>query len=197
MGIFDKFLNAVRLNDDYDEDDEDFFDEDDEDFEDDEPSVEAAPKKSSRFTSRFGRRDEKTAANTRESEPSSSPAQTYRQVNPVRNSSKIKALKRKNHPAPTVMEVCVIKPTKIEDYKEIADTLLSGCTVILNLEGLDVELAQRIIDFSSGSCYAIDGNFKKVSSYIFTLTPSGVEITGDIQDLLNGTVQGTTMRNSF
>ena len=35
------------------------------------------------------------------------------------------------------MEVCVIKPTKVEDYREIADTLLSNCTVVLNLEGLD------------------------------------------------------------
>ena len=93
------------------------------------------------------------------------------------------------------MEVCVIKPAKVEDYREIADTLLSGCTVVLNLEGLDVELAQRIIDFSSGSCYAIGGGLQKVSSYIFILTPSTVEISGDIQDLLNGAMP--TMRTAF
>ena len=93
------------------------------------------------------------------------------------------------------MEVCVIKPTKVEDYREIADTLLSNCTVVLNLEGLDVELAQRIIDFSSGSCYAINGGLQKVSSFIFILTPADVEITGDIQDLLNGAIP--SMRTSF
>ena len=44
------------------------------------------------------------------------------------------------------MEVCVIKPNSVEDAREITETLLSGRTVILNLEGLDLEVAQRIID---------------------------------------------------
>ena len=93
------------------------------------------------------------------------------------------------------MKVCVIKPTKVEAFREMADTLLSGCTVVLNLEGIDVELAQRIIDFSSGSCYAIGGGLQKVSSYIFILTPASVEISGDIQDLLGGAIP--TMRTSY
>ena len=50
------------------------------------------------------------------------------------------------------MEVCVIKPNSVEDAREITETLLSGRTVILNLEGLDLEVAQRIIDFTSGVC---------------------------------------------
>ena len=102
---------------------------------------------------------------------------------------------RKRAVSPNNMGVCVIKPTKIEDYREIADTLLSNCTVVLNLEGLDVELAQRIIDFASGSCYAINGGLQKVSSYIFIMTPSDVEISGDIQDILSGAIP--SMRTSF
>ena len=51
------------------------------------------------------------------------------------------------------MEVCVIKPTSVEDSREITETLLSGRTVILNLEGLDLEIAQRIIDFTSGATF--------------------------------------------
>ncbi len=82
------------------------------------------------------------------------------------------------------MEVCVIKPTSMEETKEIVDTLRDNCTVVLNLEGLDVETAQRIIDFVSGASYAIDGALRMVSSYIFIVTPDGVEITGDIQDIL-------------
>ena len=65
----------------------------------------------------------------------------------------------------------------------------------VSLEGIDVELAQRIIDFSSGSCYAIGGGLQKVSSYIFILTPSNVEISGDIQDLLGGAIP--SMRSSY
>ena len=50
--------------------------------------------------------------------------------------------------------------------------------------GMDVELAQRIIDFISGACYAIDGNLQKVSNYIFILTPHSVDITGDLQGIM-------------
>ena len=50
----------------------------------------------------------------------------------------------------------MIKPASMEDTREIADTLLDNATVILNLEGIDVELAQRIIDFASGACYSLE-----------------------------------------
>ena len=84
------------------------------------------------------------------------------------------------------MEVCVIKPTTVEEAREITETLLSNRTVVLNLEGLDVGIAQRIIDFTSGSCYAIQGNLQKISHYIFIITPSSVDISGDFQDILAG-----------
>ena len=81
------------------------------------------------------------------------------------------------------MEVCVIKPTTVEDAREITETLLANRTVVLNLEGLDVDIAQRIIDFTSGSCFAISGNLQKISNYIFIATPDSVELSGDFQDL--------------
>ena len=84
------------------------------------------------------------------------------------------------------MEVCVIKPSSMEDTREIADTLVDNSTVILNLEGIDVELAQRIIDFTSGSTYSMNGNLQKISNYIFIATPQSVELSGDFQDLLTG-----------
>ena len=67
------------------------------------------------------------------------------------------------------MEVCVIKPRSMEDTREITDTLLASCTVVLNMEGLDVDIAQRIIDFASGSCYAIDGNLQKSAILFLSL----------------------------
>ena len=79
----------------------------------------------------------------------------------------------------------MIKPSSMEDTREIADTLLDNSTVILNLEGIDVELAQRIIDFASGACYSLNGSLQKISSYIFLVTPANVDISGDMQDLLN------------
>lgn len=84
------------------------------------------------------------------------------------------------------MEVCVIKPTSIDDAREITETLLANRTVVLNLEGLDVDIAQRIIDFTSGSCFAISGNLQKISHYIFIITPAIVDISGDFQEILSG-----------
>ena len=84
------------------------------------------------------------------------------------------------------MEVCVIKPTSVDDAREITETLLANRTVVLNLEGLDVNIAQRIIDFASGSTFAIDGSLQKISHYIFILTPSSVDISGDIQGYFDG-----------
>lgn len=82
------------------------------------------------------------------------------------------------------MEVRVIKPTLYEDTREIIDTLLTGKAVVLNLEGMKLDLAQRIVDSVSGGCYAIQGNLQKISGYIYLVTPSSVDISGDFQDLV-------------
>ena len=84
------------------------------------------------------------------------------------------------------MEVCVIKPTTVDDAREITDTLLANRTVVLNMEGLDVDIAQRIIDFTSGSCYAMSGNMQKISHYIFIITPATVDVSGDFQEIFGG-----------
>jgi len=85
------------------------------------------------------------------------------------------------------MQVCVIKPTSVEDARLITETLLENRTVVLNLEGIDVDIAQRIIDFTSGSIFAINGNLQKISHYIFIITPASVDISGDFQEILSGT----------
>ena len=95
------------------------------------------------------------------------------------------------------MEVCVIKPTSFDDSREIGETLLSGRTVVLNFEGLDVEIAQRIIDFTSGSCFAIGGNLQKVSGSIFLATPRNVDISGDLQDIISGSIDIPSVYGKF
>ena len=210
MGLFDRFLDAVRLNEDDFDDDDEFYDEDEEfDDLDDEPEQ---PKR--RFFSKLGssKKTEEYEDDLEEDEPEpkpirpvdsktgSTPRPTVKMATkPGQNAapapSKVTPIRKGRAVSGGSMEVCVIKPTKVEDFREIADTLLSYCTVVLNLEGIDVELAQRIIDFSSGSCYAIGGGLQKVSSYIFILTPSNVEISGDIQDLLGGAIP--SMRSAY
>ena len=94
-----------------------------------------------------------------------------------RSSSKVVPMKRS-------MEVSMIKPTSIEDARDICDFLLDGKAVVLNMEGIHTEVAQRIIDFTSGATYSMNGNLQKISSYIFIATPESVELSGEFQDLL-------------
>lgn len=156
MSVMDKFLNAMKLN---DEEDDGYYDDD---FYDDDPEPLRKP---SPMKDNSSMEEEKTA---RKSTP---------KVTPMRQTKKMPG---------TGMEVCVIKPTTVEDAREITETLLANRTVVLNLEGLDVDIAQRIIDFTSGSCFAMSGNLQKISHYIFIITPASVDISGDFQDILSG-----------
>ena len=191
MGVLDKFLDAIRLNDDFDDDDEFFDDEDLEALDEEKPKH--------RFFKKLDDDDdedeeveyvkpEKKVA----PKQTKAPKQTVKQATPSA-SSKITPMRKKNSGNGT-MEVCVIKPSSMEDTREIADTLIDRCTVVLNLEGIDVDVAQRIIDFSSGACYSIAGSLQKISSYIFILTPANVEISGDFQEILSGA--GSTVQKA-
>ncbi len=167
MSLTDTFLGWMRLNDD---DDEDY----DEDYEVEEYE-----------SSRASRKSSKKYADD-EDIPAKEPIKNVSKPRPVKN--KVVPMRSKNG-----MEVCVIRPATIEDGREITNTLVSGRAVILNLEGIHVELAQRIIDFTSGSCFAIDGNLQKVSNYIFIATPPTVDISGDFQEIINGNANVTDM----
>ena len=161
----DKFLNYMKLN---GEEDDEYYDDDYlDDGDDDEPAV---SRKSAK------QRDDEYEAPKKQSSPA-----------PAGKSTPIKQSSRKMTNA-AGMEVCVVKPTSEKDSREITDTLLANRTVVLNLEGLDVDIAQRIIDFTSGSCYAIGGNLQKISEYIFIITPASVDISGDFQDIFGGSV---------
>ena len=198
MSVLDKLLDAVKLNDDYDEDDyldDDLLDGDDDDFLDEDREDKPVKK----FFQKFSKKSEEDDYDDFDDEPEtpvskqsasksiSVPKTTFKQDKPARTSSKITPMRssRKGSQAAN-MEVCVIRPTSMEDTREIADTLVDNSTVILNLEGIDMELAQRIIDFTSGACYSLGGSLQKVSSYIFILGPYNVDITGDLQNILGG-----------
>ncbi len=115
-----------------------------------------------------------------------------------KNASKVTSINNNRKKSGSMsMEVNVIRPTTMEDTREIADTLMNGCTVVLNLEGIDVDTAQRVIDFTCGVCYSLNGNLQKVSSYIFILTPAGVDISGDFQSILNGAFDIPSMKTQY
>lgn len=167
MGVLDKFLNVMRLNPD---DDDDFYN-DDYDYDDDYIEEEPRSRASVRREKKEAAQQDYEEGHSREKQVKTTP-----KVTPIRPSKKQTG---------SGMEVCVIKPTSVEDAREITETLLNNRTVVLNVEGLDVEIAQRIIDFTSGSCFAISGNLQKISNYIFIITPASVDISGDFLSLMD------------
>ncbi len=164
MSVMDKFLSAMKFNGD---DESGYYDQDDDGYYD--STIEPIRKSSS-----IGK-DDPSIEISEEKLKKTAPAP--RPISSVRRGSG--------------MEVCVVKPTSIEDAREITETLLNNRTVVLNLEGIDVDLAQRIIDFTSGSCFAISGNLQKISRYIFIVTPASVDISGDFQDILGGAFESS------
>ncbi len=84
----------------------------------------------------------------------------------------------------TRLNVVVIAPETFEDARDIADHLKSKKPCVVNLESVDKEISRRIIDFLSGSVYALDGNIQKISTGIFLIAPYNVSIMGDFKDEL-------------
>lgn len=201
MSVLDKFLDAIRLNDDYDDEDEFFDDDIEDDYEEEKPkrrffkTLDDEDDYDEEYVKPIKKKSAPVHQQGKSIPPSKQNVQKQSKAAQPKQTAKVTPMRKKQ--GGFGMEVCVIRPNSMEDTREIADTLLADCTVVLNVEGIDVEVAQRIIDFSSGACYAINGNLQKVSSYIFILTPSNVEISGDIQDILNDAFELPSIRTDF
>ena len=61
------------------------------------------------------------------------------------------------------MELKVVRPESMEEIFTIADYLIDGCTVVLNLEATSKDQSRRIVDFLNGVAYSIEGDIKLVS----------------------------------
>ncbi len=94
-----------------------------------------------------------------------------------------------------MVHMIVVQPRSFEDTQTVIDHLVKGKAVVLNLEVLKPEAAQRVLDFVSGAIYALRGDTRKVSKGVFILTPSSVDISGSIGasyiSALNGRDNGT------
>lgn len=80
------------------------------------------------------------------------------------------------------MRVVVMEPNSFEEAQNIADQLKSHRPVIVNLENTEKILAKRIVDFISGTTYALNGNMQKVGNGIFLFVPNNVDISGEMRD---------------
>jgi len=82
------------------------------------------------------------------------------------------------------MKVIVCEPENFEEAQALADHLKNRRQFIMTLESTPPEISQRIIDFISGTTYALDGNSQRLGKHIFLFAPSNVEIAKDQRSLV-------------
>ena len=75
------------------------------------------------------------------------------------------------------IELKVVRPVDFEEVSDIADYLLMGCTVVLNLEVMDQASTIRMLDFLNGVTYSMDGEIKNVSRSTYIITPNNVDVS--------------------
>lgn len=184
--VTDKLLNFMKLNDE-EEYEEEFFDGEEE--EEEEPDVteeETDTEEEPKMRNFFARRAEEKQVQEEEEEEKAVPVrETVRRTN-------ITSYKT-NRDVPSVDRggemVKVVRAQEFEEVRAMIDLLKENKIVVVNLEGLNVDVAQRIIDCISGASYALDGKLEGVNDNIFILAPKDVEITGDLKNrLANGSI---------
>ena len=75
------------------------------------------------------------------------------------------------------MKPHAVAPDAFNDAQEIGDRFKSGQPVIVNLQAVDRDLRRRLVDFSSGLCYAMGGKMDRVADQVYMLTPADVEVS--------------------
>ena len=81
-------------------------------------------------------------------------------------------------PNPSI-RVHLVVPRSFNDAQQIADKFKDATPVILNLQTTDQELSKRLIDFTSGLTYALNGGMQRVADKVFLLTPRNVEVSAE------------------
>ena len=77
------------------------------------------------------------------------------------------------------IQVHLVVPKSFNDAQQVADQFKDHIPVILNLQGTDVDLSKRLIDFASGMTYALDGGMQRIADKVFLLTPRNVEVSAE------------------
>jgi len=108
-------------------------------------------------------------------QPRRVPARTERPQTPMRSASS------------SGLELIIRQPSTFDDSQEICDLLKQDRAIILNLEKVEPVLAQKMMDFISGAIYALDAKIHQISGYIFCISPSKVDISGDYFAMISET----------
>ena len=98
-------------------------------------------------------------------------------VAPITSQAPAKAQTNGTSVMGSAIEMKVVKPERYEAVADIADLLLSGNTVLLNLEDTNKEATRRIIDFMTGVAYAIRGDLRRIANNTYVVTPNNVRVS--------------------
>jgi FtsZ-interacting cell division protein YlmF len=75
----------------------------------------------------------------------------------------------------------VLRVNVFADAREVAETLMAGVPVLLDLSGAEGEVAKRVLDFSTGVVFGLGSGMHRVDRNVFLLTPPGTEVSGLMQ----------------
>ena len=166
MSFWDEIKNFTKPYND-DEDFDDYDDDMDDTFED----SAAEPQR----PSRFGRREAAPSQETTAFNPPSVNTTTFPAAgNGGFNGQVVSSNK---------VQLVLVRPESFNDAPNIAANMRAKKAVVLNLEGVEKNLARRIVDFLSGCGYALDGSVKKVSQSTYVFCPYNMEVLGDLKNL--------------
>ena len=82
-------------------------------------------------------------------------------------------------------KVILIEPRVYAEAQEVADHLGNRKAVVVNLQRISHDQAVRIVDFLSGTVYAIGGDIQRIGRDIFLCTPDNVEVAGNITEMID------------
>lgn len=80
----------------------------------------------------------------------------------------------------------LLEPRAFSESQQIADHLKKRNTVVVNLKRVTSDQAKRIVDFLSGTIYAIEGDLQKIGGGIFLCTPNNIKVNGKITEETTG-----------
>lgn len=165
-----KFMDFLKLSDPEEDFDDDLFEDDDDDYYEPEP-----PKK------KVKEKPTKTYYDDDDFEDDYTPKKQKAKPSKVSSPSKLVSINSRNNNRSS-NQVYVIKPQEFNEAQKVTDYLKEGRTIVINMEGIEVHAAQRIIDFIGGACYALDGSLQAISANIFIAAPHNIDVTGDLRD---------------
>lgn len=178
---FTELLRSMRLGDDDEFEDDYYYDEEEDDIDEEEEErlLRNERKRQEKAERKAARRRTDYAPSAEEVEDEAPAAP--RRASVRTSSNKVVPIRTAANGA----ELCICKPKNVGDANEVCELLLEGWILVVNLEGIDIMEAQRVMDVISGCIFAISGKMRQASRYIFVFSPENVNLSSKGLDITN------------